>query len=531
MREKMRIAQTNLQEAREMMKMGKVQYALLSVRQALEELVTGLYTVHDLEIWADLDGETNLVTLIEELRTSGVISEDYAKVFSNIRKTSNRAVHAGDRLPTTEEATEVIEQLEFILVELQERYGSADSDNPFSEKNAPMVNPNYYSPQRRYYGLWSNCYTRESLEVIPEYVKLRERADQGDIAAMLDIAVGFLPKKIIWSDMQLVCMPAYKYRGEEYFSDSAYDTRYYYWIIKACDHYCELVGQGVQPPQKYIATALLEAAKFKLCCPSLTSRSSAFVAEVCYKNNQVEEIKKDIFQLVKQMFEDDDSWFTMLPAAVSYCVGLTRLLDEYDDYLIISPVHRENTGLGICYLAYCCEWLSEKLFYPKWIEKDVFQDWRCNFYQIGDHEDETDELLSDAVMRRYVSDPVCRDLYSSAVHGYNLNKKYVDGKISSKLLLALGKAIGDDPYRAVSIIVVYLLFVVLLLWGVSEHLPFFLTYFIATIPFGWYAMRGFKTGGNLILLILKFGLSYASGWVLFFVITGKVIAGLIPCDE
>jgi len=103
--------------------------------------------------------------------------------------------------------------------------------------------------------------------------------------------------------------------------------------------------------------------------------------------------------------------------------------------------------------------------------------------------------------------------------------------VSSKLLLALGKAIGDDPYRAMSIIIVYLLFVALLLWGVSEHLPFILTYFIATIPFGWYAMRGFKTGGNLILLILKFGLSYASGWVLFFVITGKVIAGFFLDDE
>lgn len=93
--------------------------------------------------------------------------------------------------------------------------------------NVPMRNPDYYSPNRRYYGMWYNCYTKPDLMRIPEYVDLKNKANKGDIQAMLDIAVGFLPKQIQWGAFQSVCVSYDYFRG-------CCDAKVYFLIITIC---------------------------------------------------------------------------------------------------------------------------------------------------------------------------------------------------------------------------------------------------------------------------------------------------------
>ena len=101
--------------------------------------------------------------------------------------------------------------------------------------------------------------TRESLMVIPEYVTLYKKAtEENDVEAMLNIAVGFLQKKIEWNDTMLINMPGVKHRGKYYTQANAFDVRYYSWIQSAVLYASEQWKKGEYVSMKYIATAIWE---------------------------------------------------------------------------------------------------------------------------------------------------------------------------------------------------------------------------------------------------------------------------------
>lgn len=244
-----------LLDAQKLIGLGMAGAALMSCRNALETLVKDLCRRCGLQYDSR---ETDLLDMIDSLFEANIISADIKDLLHRARMTSNKAAHA-DTNVTLSEAQETYG----IIVECISRIDGSVSDDAvqqaYAKYNVPMPNPDYYSPNRRYYGKWAHCYDRESLMVIPEYAELEAKAMSGDVAAMLDIASGFLPNNIVWSSDRLVNMPSYIYKGQAFNQDKAYDFRYYYWIMNAAN---EAYWQMDTFQRKYMATAVWEAFSF-----------------------------------------------------------------------------------------------------------------------------------------------------------------------------------------------------------------------------------------------------------------------------
>ena len=94
------------------------------------------------------------------------------------------------------------------------------------------------------------------------YVRLKRRADNGDIEAMLDLATAFLPQpnKMKWGYDHLILSP--NFEGDGYKAlYNPFDSRYYYWLIQAGKQAYNDWIKGNTIPLKYIATALAESIK------------------------------------------------------------------------------------------------------------------------------------------------------------------------------------------------------------------------------------------------------------------------------
>lgn len=333
---------TNYQNAIEMIQLKKPDLSLVSSRKALEVLVRVLGGIYGIDMNTS-EGEAKLIDCIDTLEENGVFDSSDTKIMHRIRILGNAAAHDDGSMVEAQEAVELLQQ----VIEKMELWSNeAEHANCHSVNDIPMTNPNYYSPTRRYYGKWSNCYTREDLEVIPDYVALKEKADDGDISSMLDLAVGFLPKNIVWStDHHIVCMPKYYYKGQEYFQEDAYDTRYYYWIFRAC-YTC--VSNG-NKPNKYIATALLEATKYGIAT-FYDNNVNLYVSGVKRTNAGETPLCSSQYELVKTLYgyvpSDVDMTFSFMSA-------LEQLVNEYGRS-IIAPVHEEREINGAIHSLMLC---------------------------------------------------------------------------------------------------------------------------------------------------------------------------------
>lgn len=346
-------AWTKYAEAKKMLEISMPDHALFSVRKGLESIVKELCARCGIET-RDTDGEIALNTLIDMLYSNGIITETGATGLHRIRILGNRGVHIGDQdqTPTMEQAAEAVELLSLALEKMTGKHDDALYKEKTQENNVPMRNPDYYSPSRRYYGMWWNCYSREALAVIPEYDRLKERADSGDISAMLDLAVGFLPRQITWSSTGLVCMPKYRTKdGREYFQDAAYDARYYYWILKAGYQTVQNVAEDKAVPMKYIATVLLEVVKAHLSL--LDTVLATFVSGCVRTENGYSLVYQNQYEIARDMFGEDLMHLLDFERTVSCLSLLISLLNSTGTFDIISQVHKENTMDRIKYLGYC----------------------------------------------------------------------------------------------------------------------------------------------------------------------------------
>ena len=277
-----------------------------------------------------------------------------------VRILCNKGAHPGEVLPELSDAHEAVQILSDVLDFLSQKETGINFEQKKEDNNQPMLNTDYYSPKRKYRGEWSECYTRESLAVIPEYTGLLKRAEAGDISAMLDLAIGFVHKTPVWSIDQLVCMPKHRSRGREYYQENAYDTRYYYWIIRACDQAVIEVMQGNSYPKKYIATAFMDALKFTV---SIMGTDLKFHVSGIDQNQNL--IYSNQYKMVEDLYGCDLQ--VCSPYADCWAYELLNMVYESNTTDIISELHyKERTIDGIKYLAYCiyCVHHYYKIFFP-----------------------------------------------------------------------------------------------------------------------------------------------------------------------
>lgn len=240
--------QQKLDKAKEFIGKNNADDALTNVRRGLEIMATRLC-----EKFNVIQEGLTLENKIDELRSPIPLSQGQANVFHKARMLANRGSHYNDRAATLSEAQEALGHAKSVL-EMYTDFMRRKSTEIFD--NVPLRDPDYYSQNRKYYGRWYTCNTRQALSMNSDFMKLQAEAEKGDVQAMLDIAVGFLPTHIHWSEVSLVRHP-----------DNArccdpYDARYYYWITRACATAYKDWKSGKDLPLPYLATALLEGLKF-----------------------------------------------------------------------------------------------------------------------------------------------------------------------------------------------------------------------------------------------------------------------------
>lgn len=245
-----------LETAQKRITNGEYKEALSQYRNALEFMVNTLCKSHDIE----MESKITLFDKIELLYKTQVITEIQLGIMHKARTLGNDGAHYSlDSISENDARSEadLIAKIRDIFTNIMIPVKGV--------KNAPMPDPDFYSNSRKYYGLWTYAAQKESLLLDMNYVKLKRRADDGDIEAMLDLATGFLPQpsKMQWGFDRLILFPDLQRSGYRAWNDP-YDARYYFWILKAAIHaFNDWIG-GKIIPLKYIATALAEGIKYML---------------------------------------------------------------------------------------------------------------------------------------------------------------------------------------------------------------------------------------------------------------------------
>ena len=325
--------------AKEAIDRGEAENALFNIRKALERVVKVLCGQCNIDTY-----KVDLCDLIQKIREANMIDEKEEALLHRIRIKSNCGVHAQEeteREATIDDAEECLHLLNQVLKAFEGKLENTEKiETAKKNNNVPMRNPDYYSPNRRYYGMWYNCYTKPDLMRIPEYVDLNNKANKGDIQAMLDIAVGFLPKQIQWGAFQSVCVSYDYFRGccdaKVYFSNNnyLYDARYYYWIVKAATLAAKRGLANEFVPLKYIATALLEA--LKISC--------------LYNNNTCQNFtNRNHYDMFEKIYDVKYSK-ALSCSELAVFKYLISLINTYGND-IISPVHEETSINQIKYIV------------------------------------------------------------------------------------------------------------------------------------------------------------------------------------
>lgn len=361
-----------LRDAQKLIEMNMAGAALMTCRNALELMVKNLC----LRCGMQCDSrEADLSEMIDALFRAEIVNENIKDLLHRARITCNKAAHIESEvtLGEAQETFNIIKECYGIMVNFaDEAIRLANKTN-----NVPMSNPDYYSRNRRYYGKWAYCMDRHSLLVIPEYVELENRANEGDVEAMLNLAVGFLQQNILWSSDKLVNMPSYIHRGVEYNQDKVYDRRYYYWILNAVNGACLDMDKF---PRKYIATAIWEAYSVwfnMLISPSLNNYVSE-VREIYDKSSgryNYFPVYEEPDNLIQRMFNLSTDY-----ATERICFGLqTSVISvarevfggiNYCDY--VAPIYDEakhNPFLKLRFLSYCAQAYANDCWYDNQNDK------------------------------------------------------------------------------------------------------------------------------------------------------------------
>lgn len=297
--------------------------SLVNIRRALEIMASRLC-----EKYTILQEGLTLENKIDALRSPVPLTQGQANTFHKARQLSNRGTHYSDRPATLSEAQEAYALTKQVLEMFTAIMRRGKKAAPAA--NVPLRNPDYYSQNRKYYGRWYSCNTRQALSMNSDFMKLQAEAERGNVQAMLDIAIGFLPTHILWSEVSLI-----KHPDNSRFRDP-YDARYYYWITRACDTAYEDWKAGKNLPLPYLATALLEGLKFYVYYAYHRRHPGR---ESAAQDNQYAQVTQYMFG----KFRGSEEMFADM---------LLAMMREYAPENLICTAHDERTEAYVKFLMY-----------------------------------------------------------------------------------------------------------------------------------------------------------------------------------
>lgn len=420
-----------LKEAERLIGMNMPGQAVVSCRNALEALVNDIGEQNGINFKVDDSKEADIKTKIDMLYEAGLINESAKDLLHRVRKKGNKGAH-GDYV-SLEEANEAFNKISDAYRILSD-YILGDS------YNAPKSNPDYYLSSREYYAKWAKCYDRNSLLLIPEYVELESKANKGDIEAMLDIAVGFLPKGsgIEWSSDLLVNMPSYEHHDKKFNQDKAYDMRYYYWVLRAVT----CVQDQIETfPRKYIATAIWESFKYWFYS-YISPTYNYYITGINEwrdenRNYHHDPIYGDPKALIQYMFNLSDDIINEIDVWGMYTNAITAaraIFDGVTDCDFVAAIHedaRKNPYLKLRFLRYCAFAFANSCIVSKGYEFklseidaiEINEDYALframQGNQIDYKEVEEGEIVTWELLKPYTVGEFCNEHYNLAMIGAN----------------------------------------------------------------------------------------------------------------
>ena len=338
--------------------------ALMTIRNSLESLIKYLCKMCAID---NDTRETDLSIMIDRLHNSGLITDGTRSLMHKTRQLCNKGAHVDEHISAAD-AADAYNYMGEVLTAVSTGFSDESVSAANEANNVPMEYPDYYSQNRRYYGKWANCFTRQSLLMIPEYVHLERKAVAGDVAACLDIASGFLAKnhEILWNDSHLINMPDCIHRGKAYNQAEAYDIRYYYWIMNA------VMSAGLRIeekdfPMKYIATAVWEADLLWfnfLVRPEYNYFVSGVTEYYDQASRQYQHIPEysDQYIMAANMFGCDPDELKRNLNCYGLYSNVSRIrravFEGLTDCIIVAPVFEEaarNPQFKLRFIEYCCK--------------------------------------------------------------------------------------------------------------------------------------------------------------------------------
>ena len=362
-------------KAKELLSMNGMEApALMTIRNALESLVKYLCRICSIEYDTR---ETDLSVMIDAVYNSGLIADSTRSLMHKTRQLCNKGAHVDENVSASD-AVDAYNYMGEIFKAVSSGLSEESVSAASAANNVPMEYPDYYSPNRRYYGKWAHCYTRQSLLMIPEYVQLERKANEGDVAACLDIASGFLPRNLesLWNESQLINMPDYVHRGRAYNQAEAYDMRYYYWIMNA------VMEAGLRLdkkdfPMKYIATAVWEADLlwFNYYTKSSHNLFISGVREYYDRpSGQYQYIPEysDQYVMAANMFGSDPDELNDIINLYGFYKNVRRIRREMfkgpAECRIVAPIFEEatmNPQVKLRFIEYCCKAFTNQVLWDE----------------------------------------------------------------------------------------------------------------------------------------------------------------------
>ena len=460
---KFKKAMTYFEKGEKMHEMEEPRLALSSIRNSLEILVKQMCSLSGITFDTR---EISMDEMINQLFISNVIDERELDLMHRIRKNSNQGDHVEldeDEI-SLDSSKEAIEHMKELLSMVQGTDYGEKTSKAMKSNNTPMKNPDYYSRNRRYYGKWSHCMTKESLQTIPEYIELYNKAKENeDIEAMLNLAVGFLPNEITWNSEGLVNMPPIRFNGQFYYNEKSYDDRYYYWIAEAVTTAIKLADEGVEFPQKYIATAIWEAAVYFVYAFCLETVNTDYVEDVEMVFNPLKDRKQSIKKYSSPLHLTFDMQLEgVRPNGFDAIMDLaeSRLLEiiftNSDD--IISHVQSQaapETINKISFLSYCNKARDtyKSYFYgkPTVTDIDAARIKRDYVKLTGKSEDDIDNLLVVGenlewnVLEQFCSNDFCNHWFHLVKDSQRIDDNSSEEKKAKRTsqVVSISKAIGE----------------------------------------------------------------------------------------
>lgn len=271
------LAENYLNRAKEDVSKSAYDDALFHTRKSLEAFVKILAKECGLDYdTSQLDLDT--YKIINSLESNRFITSEERGILHGIRVRANPGVHVD--LDSDEDGFEKVSESIVQMESLIGKYSKVAFEK-LDNIGEPMSNPDYHSRTRKYFNRWRFAGSAMDLMNEPDYLTLyRKATEERDVAAMLDLASGFLDRQLQMTEMACVCPNYVMTEQDGMIRPSSFwsfiegkdgygiNSNYYYWVMEAVLQAVKDIEDSKPVPLRYIATAVWEALNlsFYLCC-------------------------------------------------------------------------------------------------------------------------------------------------------------------------------------------------------------------------------------------------------------------------